>query len=35
VPKTFVGAWSVVIRTVIIDALIQRAEANPNTTERG
>jgi methyltransferase (TIGR00027 family) len=25
VPKTFVGAWSVVIRTVIIDALIQRA----------
>jgi methyltransferase (TIGR00027 family) len=25
VPKTFVGAWSVVIRTVIIDALIQHA----------
>ncbi len=25
VPKTFVGGWSVVIRTVIIDALIHRA----------
>ena len=25
VPKTFVGAWSVVIRTVIIDSLIQHA----------
>jgi methyltransferase (TIGR00027 family) len=27
VPRRFVGAWSVVIRTVIIDALIQEAVA--------